>query len=65
MILKKKYLLSVGRLTKQKNFEYLIEEFIDFKKQSNNEDIDLLIIGNGEEKNLSELIKSKNFFKSY
>ena len=30
---KKKYFISVGRLTKQKNFSYLIDEFYEFSKK--------------------------------
>ena len=44
----KKVILSVGRLTKQKNFSYLINEFYNFNKINN--DYILCIIGNGEEK---------------
>jgi len=59
------YFLSVGRLTKQKNYSYLISEFANYFK--NNENDKLLIIGEGEEKNkLYKLIKknklSKNIF---
>ena len=57
---KKKYFISVGRLTKQKNFSYLIDEFYEFSKK--NSEIDLLIFGEGEEKNnLIRLIKKKIF----
>ena len=42
------YFLSVGRLTKQKNYSYLISEFANFLKYNKNEK--LLIIGEGEEK---------------
>ena len=45
---KKKYFIAVGRLTKQKNFKYLIDEFYQFSK--NNFEVDLLIFGEGEEK---------------
>lgn len=47
-ISKRKYFISVGRLTKQKNFKYLIDEFYKFTK--NNHDYDLLIFGEGEHK---------------
>ena len=57
---KKKYFLSIGRLTQQKNFSFLIKMFIKYKKLIN---IDfLLIIGDGEERNnLQKLIKASNF----
>ena len=38
----------MGRLTKQKNFSYLINEFSDFLKVNDN--FILLILGEGEEK---------------
>ena len=44
----KKYLLSIGRLTQQKNFSFLIKMFIKYKKLTN-ADL-LLIIGEGEKK---------------
>ena len=53
------YFLAVGRLTKQKNYSYLISEFINYLK-INKEGI-LLIIGEGEEKQkLKELIRKNN-----
>jgi len=56
---KKKYFISVGRLTKQKNFSYLINEFSRFAKINNN--FNLLIFGEGEErKNLMQLITKYN-----
>ena len=59
---KKKYFISVGRLTKQKNFSYLIDEFYEFSKK--NSEIDLLIFGEGEEKNnLMRLLKKKNLLE--
>ena len=59
---KKKYFISVGRLTKQKNFSYLIDEFYEFSKK--NSEIDLLIFGEGEEKNnLIRLLKKKNLLE--
>jgi glycosyltransferase involved in cell wall biosynthesis len=55
----KKYFISAGRLTKQKNFDYLINEFSSFVK--NNDQFDLLIFGEGENKNyLKNLINKKN-----
>ena len=44
-----KFFMSAGRLTKQKNFHYLIEEFSNFNKKNPN--YDLYIFGDGEEKN--------------
>ena len=44
--LEKKYFISAGRLTKQKNFEYLINEFKKFKNKNPN--YNLLIFGEGE-----------------
>jgi len=53
------YFLAVGRLTKQKNYPYLISEFINYLKIK--KDGILLIIGEGEEKNmLTELIRKNN-----
>ena len=55
----KKFFISVGRLTKQKNFSYLINEFNEFVKINSN--YNLYIFGSGEEeKNLrSQIIKKK------
>ena len=56
--LNKKYALSVGRFSRQKNFSYLINEFYNFSK--NNKELNLIIIGNGEEKiKLEKLIRLK------
>ncbi len=56
---KDKYFIAVGRLTRQKNFSYLIDEFFEFSKKNKN--IDLLIFGDGEEKsNLLNQISKKN-----
>ena len=54
---KRKYFISVGRLTNQKNFRYLINEFSKFLNISL--DYDLYIFGSGEEKNnlKSQIIK--------
>jgi glycosyltransferase involved in cell wall biosynthesis len=46
-ISKSNYLLAIGRLTKQKNFNLLINAFYEFNKINNN--YKLLIIGDGEE----------------
>jgi glycosyltransferase involved in cell wall biosynthesis len=55
----KKYIISIGRLTKQKNFSLLIKAFNEIRK--NNDKFKLLIIGEGEEKkNLQLLIANLN-----
>ncbi len=55
----KKFILAVGRLTKQKNHSYLISEISNFFKINKN--FDLYIIGDGEQKyNLKKQIKSLN-----
>ncbi len=46
----KKIIYAAGRLTKQKNFSYLINEFSDFNLQ--NDDFILYILGDGEEMNM-------------
>ena len=52
------FYLAIGRLTKQKNFKFLIDVFSEFLKTTNNY---LIIIGEGEEKkSLQKLIKEKN-----
>jgi len=57
--LNKKIILAVGRLTKQKNFDYLIKEFHKFN--SKNKDYNMLIIGDGEDKRkLKSLINKLN-----
>lgn len=56
--IKTKYFIAVGRLTKQKNFTYLIQEFKDFLVKEKN--YDLLIFGDGEDKKkLQNLITNK------
>ena len=53
------YFLAVGRLTKQKNYPYLISEFKDYLDI--NKEAVLLIIGDGEEKkNLIKMININN-----
>ncbi len=55
----KRIILSAGRLTKQKNFSYLINEFSDFLQI--NDEFVLIILGEGEDrKNLDKLIDIKN-----
>ena len=49
---KKRLIFAAGRLTKQKNFSYLINEFSNFLKQNN--EFVLLILGDGEERNKLE-----------
>ena len=52
----KRVIFAAGRLTKQKNFEYLINEFSRFSKK--NDEFTLIILGEGElRKNLERLIK--------
>lgn len=46
----KKFYLSAGRLTAQKNFDFLIDAFTHLKQYSDNE-IPLLIAGSGEKRN--------------
>jgi len=54
-----KYFLAVGRLTKQKNYPYLIYEFSNYLKTD--KEAILLIIGEGEEEHrLRKLIRQNN-----
>ena len=54
-----KIIISIGRLTKQKNFTFLITNFYEIRKKYNN--FKLVIIGDGEEKEmLLKLIKKLN-----
>ena len=56
---KKKLIIAAGRLTKQKNFSYLINEFSLFCET--NSDFILIILGDGEKKNELEIqIRKKN-----
>ncbi len=48
-----KSIVSVGRLTKQKNYTFLIKAFYEIQKKDN--DINLFILGDGDER--SELLK--------
>tara|TARA_S200000501_G_scaffold369714_1_gene409644 strand:- start:296 stop:1438 length:1143 start_codon:yes stop_codon:yes gene_type:complete len=53
------YIISIGRLTKQKNFEFLIESYNKMKNELKN--IKLLIIGSGEELDkLTKLIQKNH-----
>jgi len=53
-----KYIISIGRLTKQKNFQFLISEFS--KISINFPDLNLIILGDGDEKeHLKKLIIKK------
>ena len=55
IIFKKKVIISVGRLTRQKNYLLLLEAF---NKKDIRENYNLLIIGEGEDKDkLEEYIK--------
>lgn len=57
-IKKKKYILAVGRLTKQKNFIFLINCFAEIIKKF--KDLQLIIIGEGEQYNLLKEVIEKN-----
>ena len=53
-----KYLIAIGRLTKQKNFKFLINCFENLSQKYN--DYSLIILGEGDKKNeLIELINNK------
>ena len=55
----KRLIFAAGRLTKQKNFSYLIDEFASFSKE--NDKFLLLILGKGEQRKIiEEKIKEKN-----
>ena len=59
---KEKYFLSIGRLTKQKNFDFLLNSFK--KIFINNEKYKLVIIGEGEDrKKLQNIINNSNLQK--
>jgi glycosyltransferase involved in cell wall biosynthesis len=53
----KKYIVSIGRLTYQKNFNLLIESFCSIKKVYKN--YKLIIVGEGEERNKLEFLIDK------
>ena len=54
------FILSIGRLTRQKNFNFLLENYAKI----NIKNLDLVIIGNGElKKNLKKKIKQLNIKK--
>ncbi len=60
---KEKYILAVGRLTRQKNFLYLLEEFEKFLKI--NKKYKLIILGDGDQKkNLQKFSELKNIRNS-
>ena len=59
----KKFIISIGRLTKQKNYKFLLDAFYNILKIKDN--IDLLIIGDGEDRKEIELkIKKLNIEKN-
>ena len=63
LALNKKIILSAGRLTKQKNFIYLINEFENFYRFNKN--FILIILGDGEDRKLLEKsIKEKKLEKA-
>jgi len=55
----KKYIIGIGRLTKQKNFALLINAFNQIKKKYH--EYELIIIGEGEKK--SELLKLVKYYQ--
>ena len=58
-LIKNNFILGVGRLTKQKNFTFLIRSFIEIVKKYNN--LKLVIVGDGEDrKHLKKMIKKNN-----
>tara|TARA_B100000965_G_scaffold406410_1_gene445190 strand:- start:3080 stop:4240 length:1161 start_codon:yes stop_codon:yes gene_type:complete len=55
-------LISIGRLTKQKNFSFLIDAFYEIQKKYDK--LNLFILGEGEErKNLEKKIRDLNLYK--
>ncbi len=59
----RKFIISIGRLTKQKNYKFLIDAFYNILKIKQN--IDLLIIGDGEDRKKIELqVKKLNLEKN-
>lgn len=59
----KKFILSIGRLTKQKNFALLINAFVDIKKKY--PEYNLLILGKGEDQTkIEQIINSLNLSQS-
>ncbi|MDB9827291.1 glycosyltransferase [Candidatus Pelagibacter sp.] len=56
LVIKDEYIVSIGRLTYQKNFEFLIKNFLKISQIHPN--LKLLILGDGENKNtLKKMIK--------
>ena len=59
---KKKFVLAIGRLTKQKNFEFLVDCFKNISEKY--KELNLIIIGEGEDKKkLEKISKSLNIDK--
>lgn len=56
-VFRRNYILSVGRLTKQKNFPLLLKSFAEFHNKFT--DYKLLIYGNGEERTVLEDITNR------
>ena len=64
-ILNKKYLIAVGRLSQVKNYPFMINAFAQLKKSVADFDYNLVILGEGEEKeNIQCLIKELNLEES-
>tara|TARA_B100000989_G_scaffold64840_1_gene44926 strand:+ start:7113 stop:8258 length:1146 start_codon:yes stop_codon:yes gene_type:complete len=63
---KENFYLSVGRLTKQKNFEFLIRGVSEYNK-TNEKKIKVIVIGEGEDKNklinLTKTLKIEEYIK--
>ena len=60
----KKFFLAVGRLTRQKNFSYLIDEFYKFSLID--KEYNLIIIGEGEDRiKLQNLINNPYYLLNF
>ena len=55
----KRYIVSIGRLSRQKNYKFLLKNFVDISKIF--PDLCLIILGEGEdERKLKDIIKKNN-----